>query len=35
MPDKKEKNTKNTYEKPALTKEGDLKDITRGISAGT
>lgn len=34
MTDKKDKDKKETYEKPELKKEGDLKDITKGISIG-
>ncbi len=34
MPDKKEKDQKEAYEKPELKKEGELKDITAGISVG-
>jgi len=30
--EKKEKNEKKDYQKPELKKQGDLKDITAGIS---
>lgn len=34
MLNEKEKDKKEAYEKPELKKEGELKDVTAGISPG-